>query len=388
LDVVEKVDAPAEFFSAFADVLQDGSRKESHGLNDDLMSQGQRVAVRIWDLALKSDAEEVKSHGDWLGIAINRPGGKLAEFWLQRISIEKKLVGENWTGIPEEIKGSLTEILRGTSGEAACARTVFGSQLHYFFSLDASFTMTEILPLFNWRADESRAEQCWHGFLFWGRWLAGFTEQLLPYFTETISRIGKMSDRVREALIHQVAGVALFRLENPLANDWFPNVLLQFEDKDLSQLAATIDRYLGDVETSITEKIWGKWLADYWKMRLTNKPKAVVAEEGNEMGCWPFSLGRFFPDAVKLTMSMKGIITFEHTPIFLRLDEKKELVRNYPDATADLILFYFQCPLKYFFNSEQVKSVWQELRQTTIAREKLNKIREAMFKWDADPGAP
>lgn len=109
--------------------------------------------------------------------------------------------------------------------------------------------------------------------------------------------------------------------------------------------------------------------ADHHLGRLKHKGIDVHQEsarigEGNEMGCWSFSLGRFFPDAVKLTVSMKGIITFEHTPIFLRLDEKKELIRNYPDAAADFILFYLQCPLKFF----SIVNTWEVFGRNCVNR--------------------
>jgi len=388
LDVVENINAPTEFFSAFAEVLENGSRKESYTLPNSLMDQAVKVAVRIWNLALKTAPIEKNSSDDWLGTAINSPGGKLAEFWLQRVSFARKEAGDNWGGIPQDIKDHLANILHGTSGAAAHARIVLASQLHYFFSLDAQFAMTELFPLFNWQTDELRAEQCWHGFLFWGRWLAGFTDQLIPHFTETVSRNAQFSDRVREALIYQIAGVTLFRIENPLANGWLSNVVQKLQDKDLIRFTWTINRYLGDAEAPVTEKIWEIWLAEYWKTRLLNTPKRLLPGEANEMACWALSVGRYFPDAVKLAISMKQILTFEHTPIFLHLDEKKQLVHNFPDATADFVLLYLQSPLKYFFHSEQTANVWRELCQSGVAPEKLKKIREAMFRLGHDPGEP
>jgi hypothetical protein len=63
-------------------------------------------------------------------------------------------------------------------------------------------------------------------------------------------------------------------------------------------------------------------------------------------------------------------------------------VRKYPDSSADLILLYFQSPIKYFYASDHVTNVWRELCQSEVSRDKLKKIREAMFRWDADPGEP
>lgn len=388
LDVGERIDAPVEFFSAFADVLKNGSRKESYSLPDDSMARAAAVAVRIWDLALEKTPVEKDKSDDWLGDAINRPGGKLAEFWLQRISSARKEAAENWVGIPQNIKDHLTDMLHGTSGASAYARVVLASQLHYFFSLDNQFAMAELLPLFEWQTDESRAEQCWHGFLFWGRWLPGFSDELLPHFTETISRNARFTGRVRDTLIYQIAGVALFRIGNPLAGGWFSDVIQKLQEKDLIQLASAMDRYLGDVETPVAEKIWETWLAEYWNMRLLNVPKQLLPGEANEFACFAFSVGRYFPDAVKLAIKMKSTLIFGHTPVFLRLDQKKQLVRNFPNAVADYILLYLESPSTYLFADEKVANIWRELCQGGASREKLNKIREAMFRLGHDPGEP
>jgi hypothetical protein len=388
LDVVVKIEAPREFYSAFAQILENGSRKESHTLPSSLMEQAETIAIKIWEVALKFTAAEHKSPDDWLGTAINESGGRIAEFWLQRISAARKQAGDNWKGLPQNVKNHLTEILRSDCGAAAHARTVFASQLHYFYYLDQAFALSEILPLFDWKTDALRAEQAWHGFLGWGRWLSGFSAQLLPHFTETISRNRSLSDKVREQLVYQIAGVALFRIEDPLKDGWLSNVLLKLEDKYLEQLSSTIDRYLGDVETPVAEKIWESWLANYWEMRLSNTPKALLQREANEMACWSLSVGRYFPQAVKFSESMKSILNFENESIFYRMDKKKEIVRNFPDAAADFILLYLQSPLSYFFAEEHVKNVWQDLRNSNVSREKLNKIRENVFRLGHDLGEP
>lgn len=388
LDVAEIIAAPVEFFSAFAEVLEHGSRRETHTLPDEFMEQAQKIAIRIWNLALKTSPVEEDSYKDWLTTAINRPGGKLAEFWLQRISSTRKAAGDAWRSFPTSISNEISEMLRGTSGAAAHARILFASQLHYFFSLDASFARNELLPLFNWQSDELRAEQCWHGFLFWGRWLPGFTESLLPQFTETVIRKAQLEKRTREHLIYHIAGIALFRLENPLLNNWLPNQVQKLDDDERIQLAAAIDRSLGEIDVSIAEKIWERWLAEYWKMRALNTPKPLLPKEATEMVCWALSVGRYFPDAVRLIPSLGREIDFEHAGLFWRIDKKKGLARMYPEATADLILFCLEFPLEYFFADEHTANVWRDLSQSGVTPEKLRKIREAMFRHGHDPGQP
>ena len=175
LNLVESIEAPAAFFEAFASVLHDGARKEQNKLPDELMGQAQRIAVRIWELALEATGAATATEKDWLACAINKPGGKLAEFWLHRTSVARKTAGESWPSFPQDIARSLAVMLRSAAEAGAHVRIVFASQLHYFFALDSRFTETELLPLFDWKTDELRAEQCWQGFFWWGRWAPGLT---------------------------------------------------------------------------------------------------------------------------------------------------------------------------------------------------------------------
>jgi hypothetical protein len=387
LDLAEQIEAPSEFFSSFADVIENGSRKEKQSLPDDLMEQAHRVANRIWTRALHATPPREKPSQDWLGTAINDPGGRLAEFWLQRISVARKLAGESWTGLPSDIAASIATMLEGASGAATCARVVFASQLHYFFSLDASFALEKLLPLFDWKTDELKAEQCWHGFVFWGRWLPGFTEQLLPHFDETISRSSKLPQNVREHVMHHIAGIALFRMDNPISNNWIIRVLTSIEAQDREQLAATMDHYLDDTTPAVSEKLWERWLKSYWDMRLLGTPMPLSPKEAKEIACWSLSVGSHFPEAVKLVESMGDAVSFEHTALLYRID-KKGLAKSYPDATADLILFYLRNPENQFYGDDEMTKIWQDLKQGHVDRQKLVAIREELFRRGHDPGEP
>jgi hypothetical protein len=377
LELAESVQAPRAFFEAFAEVLQHGARREQNAIPDDLMPLAQRVAERIWKTALEASPPKNTLHKDWLSTAINRPGGDLAEFWLSRVSAARRQAGESWKGIPQAIADSLKLVIRGASGAAVHARVVLASQLHYFFSLDAPFAQAELLPLFDWKADSAKAEQCWHGFLIWGRWLPGFTEQLLPQFNETVNRAAQLPEDVRQGLVNHIAGLALFRIDNPLANGWFMAIVKRMAEPDLERLAWTIDRFLDQTDTETAERVWTRWLNEYWNLRLLGTPRPLVGKEANETACWALNVGRYFPEAVQLVLAMGNAVSFEHTPLILRIDEKG-LAKSHPEAAADLVLLFLSSAKDYFYPSEHVTNVWQSLRSGGVRKEKLLQIREAL----------
>jgi hypothetical protein len=347
------------------------------------MGLAQRVAERIWERVLKLTDVEGTDETDWLTVAINRPGGKLAEFWLQRISVARKTAGDSWQGLPSEVASSVAKILRSSAGAAADARTVFASQLHYFFHLDSVFAERELLPLFDWNTEPLRAEQCWHGYLWWGRWLPGLTERLLPQFDETLNRFNKMPDDLRQHAISHAAGLALFRFDNPLASGWLVKTVAKLPESGLDSFTSEIDRLLDGTAPTIAEQTWDRWLKAYWEMRLLSKPKPLSRKEATEMVYWSLSLGDRLPDALHLIQHMHGMVQFEHSDMFYRVD-RKGIAKSQPQATANLLLFSLSVQ-KRLYPSDPVMNVWRDLKAGGIPPELLKEVREAMLALGCDP---
>jgi hypothetical protein len=383
LQFAVSVAAPAAFFETTTDLLERGSTREADTLPAELMPAAQKVAERIWSESLQYTKPTSRQMEDWLIEAINRPGGKLARFWLERISSAKRTEGDKWTGIPPEISESLRTIICDSSQAAAHARVVIASQLHYLFSIDPAFAQAELIPLFEWTRNAAAAEQCWHGFVMWGRWLPGFTEHLLPSFHEMITRAGSESDNIRRATIMQITVLALYRLPDPLSKGWFPNVVRTLEERELAALAAEIDHALRDVDASTVEEIWERWLKRYWEERILGRPKPFTLDEARHTGCWALSAGKHFPEAVKLVAALQPRPRFEHVGFLSRIDSK-ELAQRYPAATADLLLVYFSAPDLHPYADDTLRNIWRALLQAELPAEHLRKVREAMFRFGID----
>jgi hypothetical protein len=384
LEFSNSANAPTAFLEATTDLLEYGSTREADALPNELMPAAQRLAERIWSECLRHIQATARQMEDWLLEAINRPGGKLARFWLERISSAKRAEGDNWKGIPKDIAKGLSTIIDNSSQAAAHARVVIASQVHYLFSIDPAFAKEKVLPLFEWTRSKITAEQCWHGFVMWGRWLPGFTEQLLPNFDEMISRASSESDNIKRATLMQISVLALYRLADPLSNGWFPRVIRTLGTEELWALAAEIDHALDHTNTDIVEGIWERWLRRYWEDRLLGKPKPFGLEEAKHTGAWALSMGKYFPEAVKLVAAIQPRPAFEHIGFLSRV-ESKGLARTYPTATADLLLAYFSAPDLHIYPDETLQKIWRDLVQANLPLEKQRSLHEAMFRFGIDP---
>lgn len=370
---------PKDFFLALVELLVEGSKRESFNIPDSDLELAHRLASRIWTEALSdSPLEEHPSFDDWLTVAINRPGGRLAQFWLQRISAERRMSADAWKGLPESIVAELQQMISSTSGSAAHIRIVLASQIHYFFSIDSHFASETLLPLFDWELDELRAEQSWHGFLIWGRLQPGLLEALLPRFTDALRHIAKFPKEMRSKLSESAAVVVFYGIDEPLESEFFTTAFEHFEEGDLIAFAWGIGNLLETAEDSVVDRVWNGWLKEYWRRRSLGLPKPVSTKEADVMATWAVDLGDFFPQAVEMLMLFKERLSFEHSRIIMDL-EKKEIIGRFPDAGADLILLYLACP-KSFFYEQPARSIWLVLKSSGLSTGKLKLVREAIYK--------
>jgi hypothetical protein len=383
LDLAETIDAPADFFEGFVEVLGLGARREQHRIPNELIEGAQRVAERIWARALESSSPEEEDEAEWFASAINQPGGKLAEFWLWSISVVREVVGDSWTGVPTGIRDHLLRILKGSSEASGYARTIFASGLHHLFTMDPSFAEERLLPLFDWQANEAAAEQCWNGFLHAGRWLPGLLAGLLPLFNATVAKIEGIPDRMQEILVTHIATLALYFMEDPFANEWLPHIAQKLTDENLIWLAEAIDRSLDDMDTALGETKWERWLLRYWKLRQIGIPQPLSLKEGDVLACWALSVGKQFPEAVEMIKSIRIAAAFGYTAFFYRL-RKKQLAKAYPKATADLVLHCLRSTRDHFAVWMQLVDIWNDLREAKVSAGTLDAIRGEALRLGID----
>jgi Domain of unknown function (DUF4020)/SIR2-like domain len=370
---------PKAFLVALIELLVEGFKRESFNIPDSDIELTHDIAIRIWAEALSdSPVDEHPSFDSWLTVAINNPGGRLAEYWLQRVSAARRLLSDSWDGIPEQIVLSLKTMLSSTSGSAAHVRIVLASQVHYFFSLDTRFTCQALLPLFDWKQDPLRAEQSWHGFLIWGRVAPGLLEALLPHFTEALRHIGSFPKEMRNRLSQAAAGVVFYEIKSPIESEFLKTTFQHFEENDLIQFAWGIGDLLEKADMGVIDRVWNGWLKEYWYRRSLGLPRQVSSKEANVMASWTIDLRDFFPEGVAILMLLKERLSFEHSRLLIDI-EKKHIIKKYPEASANLILLYLASPKSLFYNPP-AKDIWLEFKSSGVSDEKLKQVREAMYR--------
>src|SRR5215831_6190070 len=130
----------AEHARAIAEALLALVRDGEKPYAPDLLPTVNALALTLWTTLERSEIEATEPR-DWLQQAINRPAGRLAEFWLESLSLwRKQHVGDTSGQMSEEYKQALTVIVSDDSIPGGLGRTVLTSQLGFLLALDEQWS--------------------------------------------------------------------------------------------------------------------------------------------------------------------------------------------------------------------------------------------------------
>jgi len=147
-----------------SDLLKRGAEKEEEGIPFGLLGKADSVAQRVWATLEDEKIDEAK---DWLGRAINRPGGNLTLFWLYALSRVRKESGKKEEGLIQPYRERFDTIVTAKNEAGTLGRVILASQLGYLYAVDTAWTRHNIIPLFDWGKDIKQARQAWEGWLTW-----------------------------------------------------------------------------------------------------------------------------------------------------------------------------------------------------------------------------
>jgi len=187
-----------------------------------LISSANAIALALW-AALERSETEATDHNDWLQKAINRPAGRLAEFWLESLSLwRKQHIGDASGQLSDEYRQALTAIVSDDSLPGGLGRTVLTSQLGFLLALDEQWATEHLVPLFS-DGNDVRFQQAWDGFLAWGTLTPQTVDVLTPAFFSALLRLDNALMARRDHFVEYYTVSTGFFAERPL-EDWIPKL--------------------------------------------------------------------------------------------------------------------------------------------------------------------
>ena len=375
IDAVQSLDFCAD---EIAEVLYAQSSRKESAIPLELIDRAYVLSQRAWSSLTALSIRETPEDNDWLTLAINRGGGKIAQFWLEYLSALRGEAADQWKSIPSSVQEDLIKVVNGDSGSADLAGTIIASQFHYFFSLDPKFAIKQLLRLFDWNVDELRATRSWQGFLAWGRWRRSYLNEMLPFYTETVSHLAEFQSQFRESFAEHIAGIAVFGKADALSESWLQSLMRGFDSEMRGYFGDAVLKILEDLEADAATELWNRWLRRYWDERLLGRPAPLDQAELNRMARWAVHLGNVFPEAVNL-LAKSPKFDQQYPLTDEELEKIRPLFGRFPESLADYLLIMLR-GLKQLYDKTRIDLIVSDLEVNGVGVEKLTSLRDELLR--------
>ena len=276
---------------------------------------------------------------DWVFQAINHPAGRLAEYWLQSLSIWRQQGDSLPSTLGDVYRAALSAILDDRDVTGRLGKAVLCSRLSFLLGSDHEWTVKSLLPLFD---DFQREEDCqaaWHGFLRGGTLNPELCELMYEKFLGTLPRLDSIladHERRRE-FIGRFATMAVYFVEDPF-EEWLPAFFRHAgSSSDRKEFTRSIGVLLRNMDDARQRSVWDRMLRRYWEERLLGVPPPPPdAEEIGVILEWVAQFDSLFPEAVELAIRTGDEELDKH--LLVHRIARGEFINRYPVATARLVI--------------------------------------------------
>ena len=341
LSVLRRPEVHKNHSYAAANLLYSLVKDQARPFALEILADSDEVALATWySLTADEPTDEIE---DWLGAAINRPAGILAQFWIGALSLSVSGKSGADRRMPPLYEDRFALLISDNSVNGGYARSVLAAQTGFLLGLSPTWTNDHMLPLFS-SAEPVRFKSAWDGFLTWGRMNGAVAHALLPHYMSALPHLHTRLESVHQKLIELGVDFAVFHADDP-TTDLIPALFKHATAEDAEAFASQIAYRLSFMAEDAIQHLWKSWLAQYWEQRLQGVPAPLAAGEFAHMLDWLPFLGGLYPAAVDL--ALQGMpVNYEHGTLLYRLKEGK-LPEQFPDATARLLIFLCACELPY-----------------------------------------
>jgi hypothetical protein len=336
------------------------------------------VAIGIWPALSAVDDKGMNEAEEWLGVAINHDAGILMQAEISILGKMRKLKEGDWGGIPPGLKAHLSAVLKGGSWASEMARVVLASQTHFFFWLDPTWASDNIFGLFDWEADERRALQAWHGYLFWGRWYNDFIETMMPFYSMTWKRLDRFPSNLSRQFTGHLAGIAVFGKLDPIQTGWLLKFIKEVDPNARAAWASSITVSLKQATPESRQKIWRQWLKAYWQSRLDGSPAPLCAREAGEMVRWSVELEVEFDEVVPLLT--RGPDPEPDHRFFYDSFAGSAIPKNHPQNLAVLLAWLLRSERTLPYEASKIREMISVIEMRLTDRKPLLTIRNELVR--------
>jgi hypothetical protein len=231
--------------------------------------------------------------------ALNHPAGSLAEFWTKATSYDWQEAGDDWAGIPGELRAQLNRIVDARTRSGLLGRVILAPWLRFYHGADAEWAITQLFRHFDWDTNPDEAAHLWKSFLAWGHFddrLLG--AGLLTAYLDTCTHEDALSRRGRSRLAGHFAAIAVLSAAD--IDNWLTDFIATASDQLREDWASRVAKLLRELTPEQAAQQWEHWIRAYWTDRVASLPRPLTATEASQTTRWVIGLPRHRPEAVDL----------------------------------------------------------------------------------------
>ncbi len=335
-----------------------------------LLSQANKIAGALWYYLDRTEPiEEAKGGG--LHLTINHPAGILAKFWLSGFSLWRKHQDPTPATLNNEYRRILSDIVQNQKLPGKLGRKILAGYFAFLLSVDEAWTRENLLPLFDLANDNFQA--VWDGFLTWERLNPTVAEVMADYFPKAIERIDSDLSHQRRRFIEFYTDMLVHFVEEDPFDKWIPALFQSGNQEAGQEFALNMNGHLLNMDEAAQQELWQRWLKQYWEHRLQGVPAVLEPGEIKNMLNWLPHLTAVFPEAVDLAVQMQipQDISLQNWGMIHKINQS-DLWQHYPEEVAKLLIYLFECNLRY----DKLKELINKLLQLNIAPKRKQELKK------------
>jgi len=321
----------------------------------------------LWPYAVM-DTDGI-ADGDWLYRSISHPAGNLVEFWLKCLNRIFALSEPNREQLLQEDFKWLSNIASYNMVDAY-THCLFAYYLDTLVALNIPWVEKHVLSLFISQEDDLY-QPVWDGFLLCGVHSLPVVEIMMSAFSYLLNHISSLSISCKERFAGLLVSLAFNDFD---AKDMIDRFFQRADSSGKGALFVALEELLESSDIGQIEHQWDKWISKllhrYSYGGYGEPGKISVAAL---IRCLPH-LNHFYPYAINEIISIS--ISDELDNIYLGGLEDSNLIMQYPEATAQLLIFLV--PRLPEYDHHLISDIIKRLKE--ISDSLCSQLNEAMLR--------